>query len=92
MLYPSVICLLVKRKSSLYRRSSETYVSNAVIVIDEPELHLHPELARLLIRTMQSIKPGNQIWLATHNTEIIDERDETEFFISLVILRAITLL
>lgn len=48
-------------------------VSNAVIVIDEPELHLHPELARLLIRTMQSIKQGNQIWLATHNTEIIDE-------------------
>jgi hypothetical protein len=48
-------------------------VSNAVIVIDEPELHLHPEFARLLVRTMQSIKPGNQIWLATHNTEIIDE-------------------
>ena len=48
-------------------------VNNAIIVIDEPELHLHPELARLLVRTMQSIMPGNQIWLATHNTEIIDE-------------------
>lgn len=48
-------------------------VSNSVIVVDEPELHLHPELARLLIRTMQSIRPGNQIWLATHNSEIIDE-------------------
>jgi energy-coupling factor transporter ATP-binding protein EcfA2 len=48
-------------------------VNNAVIVIDEPELHLHPDLARLLIRTMQSIRPGNQIWLATHNAEIIDE-------------------
>lgn len=48
-------------------------VTNAVIVVDEPELHLHPEFARLLVRTMQGIKPGNQIWLATHNTEIIDE-------------------
>jgi predicted ATPase len=48
-------------------------VNNAVIVIDEPEMHLHPELARLLIRTMQTIRQGNQIWLATHNTEIIDE-------------------
>lgn len=48
-------------------------VSNSIIVIDEPELHLHPELARLLVRTMQSIKPGNQVWLATHNAEVIDE-------------------
>lgn len=55
-------------------------VSNAVIVIDEPELHLHPELARTLIRTMQAIKPGNQIWLATHNTEIIDEAGRDRVF------------
>lgn len=48
-------------------------VTNAILVIDEPELHLHPEFARLLVRTMLSIKPGNQIWLATHNSEIIDE-------------------
>lgn len=55
-------------------------VSNAVIMIDEPELHLHPELARLLIRTMQVIRPGNQIWLATHNTEIIDEAGRDRIF------------
>jgi len=48
-------------------------VENAIIVIDEPELHLHPELSRLLIRSMKSIKDGNQIWVATHNSEIIDE-------------------
>lgn len=48
-------------------------VENAIIVIDEPELHLHPELSRLLIRNMKSIRQGNQIWLATHNSEIIDE-------------------
>ena len=48
-------------------------VENAVIVIDEPELHLHPELSRMLLRNMKSIRPGNQIWVATHNSEIIDE-------------------
>lgn len=48
-------------------------VENAIIVIDEPELHLHPELSRLLIRNMKSIRDGNQIWVATHNSEIIDE-------------------
>jgi energy-coupling factor transporter ATP-binding protein EcfA2 len=54
-------------------------VSNAVIAIDEPELHLHPELTRKLIRVMLEVQPGNQIWLATHNAEIIDEagRDKT---------------
>jgi predicted ATPase len=48
-------------------------VSNAVVIIDEPEMHLHPELARTLVRTMQTVKPGNQIWVATHNPEVIDE-------------------
>ncbi len=48
-------------------------VTSAVIIIDEPELHLHPELARLLVQTIQTVKPDNQIWLATHNPEIIDE-------------------
>lgn len=48
-------------------------VENAIIVIDEPELHLHPELSRLLIRNIKAIRNGNQIWIATHNSEIIDE-------------------
>jgi hypothetical protein len=56
-------------------------VEEAVIVIDEPELHLHPSLARLLLRTMQQLKPRNQIWLATQNAEVIDEagRDRVWF-------------
>lgn len=48
-------------------------VNNSIVLIDEPELHLHPELARRLIQTMQKVSSGNQIWLATHNSEIIDE-------------------
>lgn len=36
-------------------------------------MHLDPELARVLIRTMQDVRPGNQLWLATHNAQIIDE-------------------
>lgn len=54
-------------------------VSNSIILIDEPELHLHPELARKLVQQMLRIRPGNQIWVATHNPEVIDEtgRDKT---------------
>ncbi|WP_165922297.1 AAA family ATPase [Pseudonocardia endophytica] len=58
-------------------------VSNAIILVDEPELHLHPELARKLVQQMKRIRPGNQVWLATHNPEVIDEagRDRT-FYVS----------
>lgn len=56
-------------------------IQNSIILVDEPELHLHPELARQMIKIMLSIKPGNQIWLATHNAELVDEagRDRTYF-------------
>jgi len=58
-------------------------VGDAVITVDEPELHLHPELSRRLVKQMTAIKPGNQIWLATHNGEVFDEvgRDQT-FYVS----------
>jgi hypothetical protein len=56
-------------------------VEHSIVAIDEPELHLHPELSRRLVRLMLAVKPGNQIWLATHNGEIIDEagRDKTYY-------------
>lgn len=56
-------------------------VEEAVIVIDEPELHLHPSLARRLLRVMQELKPRNQLWLATQSSEVVDEagRDNVWF-------------
>ncbi len=56
-------------------------ISDSVIVIDEPELHLHPELARKLIQLMRAIKPQNQIWCATHSAELVGEagRERTFF-------------
>lgn len=48
-------------------------VSGSPIIIDEPELHLHAELARKFIRQMRKIKPKNQIWIATHSADLIDE-------------------
>jgi hypothetical protein len=56
-------------------------VQEATIIVDEPELHLHPSLARLLIRTMSELKPRNQIWLATQSAEVIEEagRDRVLF-------------
>lgn len=58
-------------------------VEDAVILIDEPELHLHPDLTRRLVRTMQRVKPHNQIWLATQSAAVIEEApDDAVFFLS----------
>lgn len=56
-------------------------ISDSIIIIDEPELHLHPELARKLLHSLRTIKPQNQVWCATHSAELIDEagREKTFF-------------
>ena len=55
-------------------------ISDSIIIIDEPELHLHPEFARKLLQTMRAIKPKNQIWCATHSAELIDEAGRERTF------------
>jgi len=44
---------------------------NSIILIDEPEMHLHPELAAKLADQLPTLRPGNQIWLATQCLEIV---------------------
>jgi hypothetical protein len=46
-------------------------IRNSVILIDEPELHLHPDLAVKLAQLLPTIRPDNQIWLATQCAEIV---------------------
>lgn len=55
-------------------------ISDSIIIIDEPELHLHPELARKLLHLMREIKPENQIWCATHSADLIDEAGRERTF------------
>lgn len=45
--------------------------SDCIIFMDEPELHLHPELTYRLINTLRSIGENNQFILCTHNPELI---------------------
>ena len=47
-----------------------------VIILDEPELYLHPDLQHRLVRLLESI-PGQTI-AATHSTEILSEVDRQQ--------------
>jgi hypothetical protein len=51
--------------------------SNATaIVVDEPEIYLHPDLQHRLFQLLR--QPDQQIVLATHSVEIIDEAEPEE--------------
>lgn len=44
---------------------------DCIVVFDEPELHLHPELSYRLLRTLQDVGERNQFIFCTHSPEII---------------------
>jgi energy-coupling factor transporter ATP-binding protein EcfA2 len=46
---------------------------SGVIILDEPEVFLHPDLQRRLVQLLEST--GRQVVLATHSTEMVTESD-----------------
>jgi energy-coupling factor transporter ATP-binding protein EcfA2 len=47
-----------------------------VLVVDEPEIYLHPDLQRRLFQLLKA--SGKQIILATHSAEIVNEADHDD--------------
>jgi predicted ATPase len=57
--------------------------SDCIIVFDEPELHLHPELSYKLVQALQNIGANNQFVLMTHSPDIITASlDRTVIFLA----------
>jgi energy-coupling factor transporter ATP-binding protein EcfA2 len=50
--------------------------SASLVVVDEPEVYLHPEIQRRLLGVLKDI--GTDVLVATHSTEIIAEADPAE--------------
>ena len=45
--------------------------SDCIVIFDEPELHLHPELSYKLMQTLTGLGENNQFILCTHSPDII---------------------
>lgn len=45
----------------------------AVILFDEADAHLHPDLERRYLQVLRQIGNGNQLWLTTHSPEMMIE-------------------
>jgi predicted ATP-dependent endonuclease of OLD family len=43
-----------------------------IVLIDEPELHLHPAWHRAILPALQKVSPGTQFICATHSQDILD--------------------
>lgn len=52
---------------------------DAILVIDEPEIYLHPDVQRQLLGILR--EAGPDILLATHSTEIMSEADPSEILL-----------
>lgn len=52
---------------------------SSLIIIDEPEVYLHPDVQRQLLGIIRDINPD--IILATHSTEILGEADPSEILL-----------
>lgn len=50
-----------------------------LLIVDEPEIYLHPDLQRQLLALLRSAGP--RILLATHSTEVIAESDPDEILV-----------
>ena len=64
-------------------KSARTHLTRAknshLLVVDEPEIYLHPELQRQLVHLLREIGPD--IVMATHSTEIVAEAEPSEILL-----------
>lgn len=59
--------------------NSKTNIKESIIIIDEPEKHLHPEAQLKLITALKSIiEKTGQLWIATHSVHILSHLDYDE--------------
>ena len=55
--------------------------NNFIVIIDEPENHLHPELQRTLLPNLIKSFPKVQFIVATHNPFVISSVDKSQVYV-----------
>lgn len=59
--------------------NTQTNLRECIIIIDEPEKHLHPEAQIILIDTLRDlVKEKGQLWIATHSINILSHLHSDE--------------
>jgi len=66
---------------SVLRAFEETRRSGAILLIEEPEMFLHPQMQRSLYRTFRRIGETNQVIYTTHSPHFVSVPEYREVFI-----------
>ena len=48
---------------------------NPIVMIEEPENHLHPELAKKLFRYLKQLSRNKQVWISTQSPFFLDRKE-----------------
>ncbi|WP_296446506.1 AAA family ATPase [Rhodoferax sp. UBA5149] len=51
--------------------AKRTTLSNCIVVMDEPENHLHPAVLAQVVTALQALLSSSQLWIATHSVPLI---------------------
>ncbi|MGY4098531.1 ATP-dependent nuclease [Nocardia sp. R16R-3T] len=53
----------------------------AILLVEEPEVHLHPALEIAMLQHLKTISKGTQVFLTTHSTNFVDSGDLGNIYI-----------
>jgi len=76
---------LIKRLFERYPQSENPLHEPAVVLVDEIDLHLHPEWQRKIINYLSDLFPNTQFIVTTHSPLVIQSADD----INLIVLQRI---
>jgi len=60
-----------KEVLNTYVRFHQLQPKDAIILFDEADAHLHPDLERRYLSVLREVAKGNQLWLTTHSPEMM---------------------
>ena len=65
--------ILLQLCVAIYAQGAQ--ISNYILVMDEPENHLHPSAVIEMIDKIRELNPEGQIWIATHSIALLSHFD-----------------
>lgn len=63
--------------------SAATAITNSIVCMEEPELHLHPRLQKRLLRYLAD-ETSNQYFISTHSAHLLDAAITSVFHVKLI--------